>query len=386
MTTVYLIRHAQAEGNLYRRCHGWYNGLITPKGYEQIEALAKRFQDIPIDAVYSSDLYRTMTTARAILRSRPLSLRVDPQLREIGGGCWEDCTWGELMRQDREGMLAFLRCDPSWHVPGSETYPELQRRIHAAVEGIADSHPGQMVAVFTHGSAIRSALAGWLGMPLERMGELPLGDNTSVAKLEFEAGSCRVCFYNDAEHLGPLAGRPNRGDGSGDAKARDLAASSLYFLPLRLPEQEQLYRSARQEGWLASHGTLDHFDPEPFLATARQSQIRDPGSVLLAMAGQTVAGILQLDFQQQAQQQIGRVPFLYVTPECRGQGLGTQMLGQAISVFRGLGRRRIRLRCAPENERARRFYLSHGFSRVGQEPGGLGQLDTMEKYIGSVLG
>ena len=25
MTTIYLIRHAEAEGNLYRRAHGWYN-------------------------------------------------------------------------------------------------------------------------------------------------------------------------------------------------------------------------------------------------------------------------------------------------------------------------------------------------------------------------
>ena len=28
MTTIYLIRHAEAEGNLYRRAHGWYLSLI----------------------------------------------------------------------------------------------------------------------------------------------------------------------------------------------------------------------------------------------------------------------------------------------------------------------------------------------------------------------
>ena len=67
MTTVYLIRHAEAEGNLYRRFQGWHDGLITEKGTQQIEALAARFADIPIDAVYSSDLRRTMTTAGAII-------------------------------------------------------------------------------------------------------------------------------------------------------------------------------------------------------------------------------------------------------------------------------------------------------------------------------
>ena len=65
MTTIYLVRHAEAEGNLYRRIHGRYNALITENGFRQIAALEKRFADIPVDAVWSSDLYRTMTTARA---------------------------------------------------------------------------------------------------------------------------------------------------------------------------------------------------------------------------------------------------------------------------------------------------------------------------------
>lgn len=30
MTTIYLIRHAEAEGNLYRRAHGWYNSTTAP--------------------------------------------------------------------------------------------------------------------------------------------------------------------------------------------------------------------------------------------------------------------------------------------------------------------------------------------------------------------
>ena len=45
MTKLYLIRHAEAEGNLYRRIHGQYNSLITDNGYRQkadkiVESLA----------------------------------------------------------------------------------------------------------------------------------------------------------------------------------------------------------------------------------------------------------------------------------------------------------------------------------------------------------
>ena len=42
MTTIYLVRHAEAEGNLYRLVHGWYNSLITENGYRQIAALEER--------------------------------------------------------------------------------------------------------------------------------------------------------------------------------------------------------------------------------------------------------------------------------------------------------------------------------------------------------
>ena len=60
-----MIRHAEAEGNLYRRVHGWYDSRITDRGFRQIAALEERFRDIPVDAVWSSDLYRTCATASA---------------------------------------------------------------------------------------------------------------------------------------------------------------------------------------------------------------------------------------------------------------------------------------------------------------------------------
>ena len=92
MTTIYLIRHAEAEGNLYRRIHGQYNALVTDNGYSQIAALKERFRDIHVDAVYSSDLFRTMTTAGAIYKPKGLTLHTDPDLREISMGEWEDTT------------------------------------------------------------------------------------------------------------------------------------------------------------------------------------------------------------------------------------------------------------------------------------------------------
>ena len=90
MTKIYLVRHAEAEGNLYRIAHGHYNGLITDwRGPKQIRALAQRFEGIRVDAVYSSDLYRTQTTAQAVYVPKHLPLHTSPAFREVHMGAWE---------------------------------------------------------------------------------------------------------------------------------------------------------------------------------------------------------------------------------------------------------------------------------------------------------
>ena len=210
MTTIYLIRHGQAEGNLYRRCHSWHNGLLTLKGREQVKALEKRFEGVHFDAVYSSDLYRAMATAGAIYRPRGLALRVDPGLREIGAGIWEDMPWGQLLHDDRDGLAAFLACNPSWQVEGSETFSSVRLRMDRAIRRIAAAHPDQTVAVTSHGCAIKCGLSVWLGVDPGEMDQIPLSNNTGVAKLEVENSQVKVAFYNDDSHLEGASPLPKR--------------------------------------------------------------------------------------------------------------------------------------------------------------------------------
>lgn len=381
MTTVYLIRHGQAEGNLYRRCHSWHNGLLTGKGREQIKALEKRFEGVHFDAVYSSDLYRAMATAGAIYRPRGLTLRVDPRLREIGAGVWEDVPWGQLLYDHRESLTAFLSCDPGWQVEGCETFAQVRARVMASVEQIAAAHPGQTVAVVSHGCAIRTGLSGWLGFGLDEIHKVVLPDNTGVAKLEIEGERVNVAYHNDSSHLGGPVPSP----ASSAYGIPGMERNALRFRPLPLPREKERYLEARRDGWLASHGAMDGFDGEKFLAVAQRNSARDENCVLLALLGDAPVGVLQMDWEQDAGQSAGRVPFFYMAPEFRSKGLGVQLLGQAVSVYRAMGRQVLRLRCAPENERAKKFYISHGFYKVGEEPGGVGHLDTMEKYIGLEL-
>ena len=192
MTAIYLIRHAEAEGNLYRIAQGQHESSLTDRGRRQVKALERRFADVPIDAVYASDLYRTRATATAIYRPKNLSLHRCPGLREICVGDWEGRTWGDIARRTPEAMADFGKRMDRWSIPGAETPAEVLARVRSAVEDIARANPGRTLALFSHGYAIRLLLANLQGISLRDTGEkCPTGDNTAVSLLEWDGAGLK---------------------------------------------------------------------------------------------------------------------------------------------------------------------------------------------------
>ena len=380
MTTIYLIRHAEAEGNLYRRIHGWYDALVTENGLRQIAALEHRFQDVQVDAVYSSDLYRTMTTARALYRPRGLQLLTDARLREINMGCWEDVPWGQAYHFQPDQMRHFHHRDPDWQVEGSESFAAVGRRMCQALTDIALAHPDQTVAVFSHGTAIRQALSDIKGLTPDQWPTQSHGDNTCVSCLAFEGGRFHIIYEIDNSHLGDEL--TTLGKQSWWRREGAYQDVNLWYRPLEQSTEESLYLEARREAWTSTHGSQVPFDGEGFLQDARLHLAQSPWGVTVALAGDQIAGLVQLDTQRYSQDNAGYIPFLYLMPQRRGQGLGIQLIGQAVSFFRPLGRDKLRLRCAPYNTAAQRFYEKYGFVKIGQEQGSRVPLDILEKYIG----
>ena len=74
MTKVIFVRHAEAEGNVNRNFHGHYDSLLTENGRKQLELVAQRLKNEPIDVIYSSDLTRTFETAMSIAQGRGLEV------------------------------------------------------------------------------------------------------------------------------------------------------------------------------------------------------------------------------------------------------------------------------------------------------------------------
>ena len=154
-----------------------------------------------MDAVYSSDLFRTKTTAGAIYRPKGLALQTRADLRELSMGVWEDHTWGEVAHFQPEHYLRYSTCDPGWKNEGGESRQEGRRRIRAAILDIAARHPGEQVAVVCHGDIIRCLQAEVLGVPVEEMPSLGHCDNTGVTALRVEGERMELLFQNDNSHL-----------------------------------------------------------------------------------------------------------------------------------------------------------------------------------------
>ena len=375
MTTIYLIRHAEAEGNLYRRPQGQYDSNITPLGRRQVAALAERFRGLPLDGLWASDLIRTQSTASAIQKYHPsLVLHTDPALREVDVGSWEDRTWGEIALEDAEQHRLFSQDPARWHVAGSEPFEHVQQRLRTALLGLADAYPGGTVAVVSHAFAIRALASLLTGTPYS---QIPYGDNTAVTTITADGGALTLVSYADASHLGALSTFARQPLGS-DPRGRK---SDGLFVPLVLPAEQALYTRCYSETWLASHGDLTGFSPTLYLRSAARHAKADPRCLVKLLYGGALAGVIELDPDRGAGQAAGWISLLWVEPDFRGQRFGAQLLGHAVSLFRKLGREKLRLHVSQTNTAAQGFYQAMGFQQTGKAEGVGGPLYLMELDI-----
>lgn len=378
MTKIYLIRHAEAEGNLYRRIQGRWDGSITPLGLQQIDALAQRFRREHIDALYCSDLSRARATAEAITRYHDIPAVVTPRLTEICMGVWEGRAWGDIEHEFPEQMRYFNTDPDRWSVPGCEPLRDVQKRMKRAIEDLAARHDGQTIVLVSHGMAIRAYLCTVLGIPNSEMATLPYGDNTSVSLLLVDGERTTVEYYNDNRHLPPALstfGRQTwwRGSGSG--------VEDLRYEPLRFPRDEAFYLQCYRDAWRNVHETDEGFVPELYARSAARHAQEHPGSVVRVLSGDRVVGLVELDPGRDEQSGCGWISLLYMLPEYHGRGWAIQLLGYAFWFYENHDRTAVRLHVSENNARAITFYQRSGFVQIGRDPGVRAHLLLMGRLI-----
>ena len=371
MTELYLIRHTQAEGNLYRMMQGHWDGDITALGCAENDLLSERFRNIPLDAVYSSDLKRAVLTAEACARGKGIAIQTDRRLRELDLGLWETQFFGNVTYSAYDEVEKFLHSPGEWHVEGSETVYDVEKRALEALTDIANAHPAQTVAVVSHGITLRCLLTGILQLPYTGETLLPIFKNTSVTKLKYEKGRFIVEWMNDATHLDGLI----LNDWMSVGALRDESFS---------PEDEpELYCSCYRDAWQISHeGNLQGYDDNAILHAASAHHRTYPGAIRKLYLNDEFAGLIDCDVQHGEHAGYGWISLLYLTKEFRGKGYGIQLLARAIVLYKQLGRQSIRLHTSATNTKAQEFYRREGFRLLQTEPAANGTLLLMEKLLG----
>jgi probable phosphoglycerate mutase len=207
-TTLLFIRHGETDANANGQLEGATDKPLNATGQAQAQAVAGRLvrENRPIHAIYSSSLTRAQQTAAPLAArlSSPksaalgdLPVQVDPALSEFHLGEWDGLTLEAL--RDEKQLWARMAADPHFAPPGGESAMQFGLRLVGAVRAILSRHPGETIAIFSHGGALATVLA----VLLENQGNRWPGylmDNGGISEVVFEPGP-RLVRLNDVSHI-----------------------------------------------------------------------------------------------------------------------------------------------------------------------------------------
>jgi broad specificity phosphatase PhoE len=202
MTTIYLVRHAEAEGNISRVFQGRTDCDLTENGYKQLKAVAERFKNKKLDAIYSSPLKRTMETAKAVNFYHNLEIIKVDGLMEINGGLFEGQKWDELPTLFPEAYDLWANKHYAFEIEQGESMRQVYDRMKDAILKIVSENKDKTIAIVSHGCAIRTFLCYANRLEFEELDTLDWSENTGVCKLTFDDElNPSVIYQNDASHL-----------------------------------------------------------------------------------------------------------------------------------------------------------------------------------------
>ena len=200
MTTFFFVRHG-VTSHTGRKLSGRLPDIpLTDEGRAQAEAVAERLAGVPLKAVYSSPIDRTMQTARPIAAKQDLKVQLRRNLTELEFGRWTDRSFKTLRRTKLWPVIQ--RWPSGARFPDGESFLEVQQRAVGEVEDLRVKHPRQAICCVSHADVIRVIVAHYLGMHLDMFQRIDIGP-ASVTVIAVGGGGPRVLTVN-APASGPI--------------------------------------------------------------------------------------------------------------------------------------------------------------------------------------
>jgi broad specificity phosphatase PhoE len=157
MSTFFLIRHAASIASsevLSGRAPGI---LLSDIGREQVRALARRFAEVELAAVWSSPMERAVQTAIPLAVVSNLPVNQSESLNEVEYGDWTGKSFSSLAGDPL--WRRFNRSRRDTRIPGGELILDVQKRVVAELAVLSRQYGGRNIAIVTHAEPIRLVLA-----------------------------------------------------------------------------------------------------------------------------------------------------------------------------------------------------------------------------------
>lgn len=165
MTVFYLVRHGLHLFGGEAIAGRTPGVLLSQRGEEECLETARRLSLTDLAAVYTSPLERTRQTAEIIAAPHALVPIVVEEITELDFGDWMGRHLDDLRPQDRWKHFNTFRSGT--RAPNGELQLEAQLRIVSFMTHLCERHPGQRVALVSHGDVIKAAVAHYLGVPID---------------------------------------------------------------------------------------------------------------------------------------------------------------------------------------------------------------------------
>jgi probable phosphoglycerate mutase len=169
-------------------------------GRWQVHRLALALAGEDIDAIYASDLLRAMETAQAAARGCGQPIVTDPGLRERGFGVFEGLSYAEINAKWPEAAERWRKRDPSFGAPGGETLSTFYDRSIATATRLAALHPGQTIALVSHGGVMDCLYRAAARVALDAPRTWQLG-NAAINRLLYTPQGFTLVGWSDTYHL-----------------------------------------------------------------------------------------------------------------------------------------------------------------------------------------
>ena len=156
-----LTRHGESEWNLVGKWTGWTDVSITDKGAADARKMGELLQDIHFDAIYTSELKRTVETMENILETQGQTgaeYIAAQALNERDYGEYTGLNKWEVKDQVGEEKFNAIRRNYDEPIPGGETLHDVYDRVVPWYRDVIvpQLNAGKNVLFVAHGNSIRA--------------------------------------------------------------------------------------------------------------------------------------------------------------------------------------------------------------------------------------